>query len=66
MNKHRPRTIFRHEYIKGRHSGLTDEEREWRIWEEMDKEEAGYEELVERLHNCRSERDRSGDTEQST
>jgi hypothetical protein len=49
MNKHRIRKPFRHEYIAGKYSGLTKEEREWRIWEEMDKEEIGYEELVERL-----------------
>lgn len=51
MNKHRPRKFFRYEYIKGKHSGLTQEEREWRVWEEMDHEDAGYNELVERLQN---------------
>lgn len=50
MNKHRIRHPFRDEYIKGKYSGLTTEEREWRVWEEMDAEERGYKELVERLH----------------
>ncbi len=49
MNKHRIRKPIRYEYIAGKYSGLTKEEREWRVWEEMDKEEIGYIELVERL-----------------
>lgn len=64
MNKHRPRKPFRYEYIKGKYSGLTDEEREWRIWEEMDREEAGYDELVERLQNCHHENSNRGRIEQ--
>lgn len=66
MNKHRPRKLFRYEYIKGKHSGLTDEEREWRIWEEMDREETGYDELVERLQNRRPESSNRGQAEQHT
>ena len=55
MNKHRIRRPFRHEYIRGVYSGLTEEEREWRVWYEMDREEIGYEELVERLRRYHEE-----------
>ena len=55
MNKHRPSKLFRYEYIAGKYSGLTEEERQWRIWEEMDKEDIGYDELVERLEAYKKE-----------
>ncbi|MEJ7710829.1 MAG: hypothetical protein WKF84_13415 [Pyrinomonadaceae bacterium] len=55
MNKHRIRKPFRYEYIKGKYSGLTKEEREWRVWEEMDQEDSGYNELVERMARYQAE-----------
>lgn len=55
MNKHRIRRPFRYEYIPGKYGGLTPEEKEWRVWEEMDREETGYEELVERLQGVNRE-----------
>ena len=56
MNKHRVKKM-RHEYIEGKHSGLTPEDREWRIWFEMDKEDILYEELEGRMEQYRREKD---------
>ncbi|HVG38350.1 MAG TPA: hypothetical protein VM870_03620 [Pyrinomonadaceae bacterium] len=57
MNKHRPRKLFRIEYIPGKYGGLTEEERQWRVWEDMDKEDIGYDELVERLEAAKTEKE---------
>lgn len=49
LRRHRPRKRFRFEYIRGRFSGLTAEQRSWRAFDEMEKEQDGYAELVERF-----------------
>ena len=56
LRKHRPEKRFRFEYIKGKLSGLTAEERKWRAFAEREKEEDGYQELMERLKQLQNKR----------
>lgn len=55
LRKHRPRKRFRFEYIKGKYSLMTTEQRYWRWFSEREREEFGYEQLQSELDTLRLE-----------
>jgi hypothetical protein len=48
LRKHRPGKPFRFEYIRGKYSGMTPKQRWWRAFDEMEREEDGYKDLLNR------------------
>ena len=56
LRRHRPSKPFRFEYISGRFSGMTAERRFWRAFDEMEKEQDGYLDLVERYERYKGRR----------
>lgn len=55
LRKHRPQKLYRFEYIRGKYSGLTQWHRRWRAFDEMEKEEDGYKDLVVRWRKYKEE-----------
>jgi hypothetical protein len=60
LRKHRPRKTFRFEYIRGKYSGMTAEQRRWRAFDEMEKEEDGYLDLLDRWSQYKEDDSRGG------
>lgn len=63
LRKHRLRKPFRFEYIRGKFSGMTAEQRRWRAFDEMEKEEDGYSDLLDRWSQYKEDAGRGGSTE---
>jgi hypothetical protein len=54
LRRHRPRKRFRFEYTSGSYSNIPKAERSfWRAFDEMEKEQDGYLDLVERFERYR-------------
>jgi hypothetical protein len=49
LRKHRPKKLYRFEYIRGKYSWLTSEQRYWRWYDEREREKDGYKWLLEDL-----------------
>jgi hypothetical protein len=61
LRRHRPKKRFRFEYIRGRFSGMTAEQRFWRAFDEMEKEQDGYLDLVEKFERYKRGEEEEGD-----
>ena len=62
LRRHRPKKRFRFEYLNPSYSSFPKAEREfWRAFDEMEEEQDGYLELVERLERYKRGEEEGGD-----